>query len=121
MLICQPGLIIQQALVKAYVREKYEDERFAKAAENLYTLFSKAEKILALNNPIMMLVVYGCIIAISWFGAHFIVGGTLTTGNLTSLAIQLCHECTHVTDDAFHDLCHDDNELGKCKAYCGST
>ena len=72
-------------VVKAYVREKYEDERFAKAAENLYTLFSKAEKILALNNPVMMLVVYGCIIAISWFGAHFIVGGTLTTGNLTSL------------------------------------
>lgn len=72
-------------VVKAYVREKYEDERFAKAAENLYTLFSKAEKILALNSPVMMLVVYGCIIAISWFGAHFIVGGTLTTGNLTSL------------------------------------
>jgi ATP-binding cassette subfamily B multidrug efflux pump len=72
-------------VVKAFVREDYENGKFTKAAENLYRLFVKAESILAFNNPIMMLVIYGCIVALSWFGSHFIVGGTLTTGNLTSL------------------------------------
>ncbi len=72
-------------VVKAFVREGYENGKFSKAAVNLCNLFVKAESIMALNSPIMMLVVYGCIIAISWFGAHFIVAGTLTTGELTSL------------------------------------
>ncbi len=71
--------------VKAFVREDYENDKFGRAAETLYQLFVKAEALLAVNNPVMMLVVYGCIIAISWFGAHFIVGGSLTTGSLTSL------------------------------------
>ncbi len=72
-------------LVKAFVREDYENEKFARAAENLYRLFVKAERLMALNHPIMNLVVYGCIIALSWLGAHYIVDGTLTTGELTSL------------------------------------
>ena len=72
-------------VVKAFVREDYENNKFKAAAENLYRLFVKAESRLALNNPIMMLIVYGCMIAISWFGAHFIVTGDLTTGQLTSL------------------------------------
>ena len=72
-------------VVKAFVREANENEKFKKAAEKLYSLFVKAESNLALNNPVMMLVVYGCILSISWFGAHFIVGGSLSTGNLTSL------------------------------------
>ena len=72
-------------VVKAFVREDHENEKFQKAAEKIYSLFVKAESNLALNNPIMMLVVYGCILAISWFGAHLVVGGELTTGNLTSL------------------------------------
>ncbi|MDO4312358.1 MAG: ABC transporter ATP-binding protein [Eubacteriales bacterium] len=72
-------------VVKAFVREDYENIKFTKAAENLYRLFVKAERLIALNNPVMMLVVYGCIIALSWFGARFIVIGELTTGNLTSL------------------------------------
>ena len=72
-------------VVKAFVREDYENKKFSKAAEQLCRLFIKAESLLALNNPIMMLVIYGCIICLSWFGAHFIVAGTLTTGNLTSL------------------------------------
>ncbi len=72
-------------VVKAFVREKYEGDKFTKAAENLYRLFVKAESILAFNNPVMMIVIYGCILALSWFGAHYIVGGTMTTGNLTSL------------------------------------
>ena len=71
--------------VKAFVREKFENEKFKSAAENLYKLYVKAESILAVNSPGMMLVIYGCILAISWFGARFIVGGTMTTGNLTSL------------------------------------
>ena len=72
-------------VVKAFVREAYEDEKFKKAADDLYRLFVKAESTLALNSPIMMLVVYGSILALSWFGAHYIVAGELTTGNLTSL------------------------------------
>ena len=72
-------------LVKAFVREKYESEKFARAAENLYRLYVKAESLMALNHPIMNMVVYGCIIALSWFGAHYIIEGTLTTGELTSL------------------------------------
>ena len=72
-------------VVKAFVREKYENEKFARAAEALYRLYVRAESLMALNHPVMNLVVYGCMIALSWWGAHFIVGGTLTTGELTSL------------------------------------
>lgn len=72
-------------VVKAFVREDYENKKFSKAAEALYKLFVKTESLQALNHPIMMLVVYGCIIALSWFGAQFIVIGDLTTGQLTSL------------------------------------
>ena len=72
-------------LVKAFVREDYENKKFARAAENLYKLYVRAESLMAWNHPIMNMVVYGCIIALSWLGAHFIVEGTLTTGELTSL------------------------------------
>ena len=71
-------------VVKAFVREDYEDEKFKLAAGNLYHLFVKAEKLIIMNMPVMNLVMYGSIIAISWFGAHFIVAGDMTTGNLTS-------------------------------------
>ena len=72
-------------VVKAFVREDFENTKFRKAAEALYRLFVKTETLQAINHPIMMLVVYGCIMALSWFGAHFIVVGELTTGQLTSL------------------------------------
>lgn len=72
-------------VVKAFVREDFENEKFRKAARGLYKLFVKAESLQALNHPAMMVVVYGCMIALSWFGAHFIVAGDLTTGELTSL------------------------------------
>lgn len=72
-------------VVKAFVREDFEKKKFSKAAEALYKLFVKTESLQALNHPIMMLVVYGCIISLSWFGAQFIVVGDLTTGQLTSL------------------------------------
>ena len=72
-------------VVKAFVREDHENKKFARASANLYKLFVKAEGLLALNNPVMMLAIYFCIISASWLGAHFIVGGTLSTGDLTSL------------------------------------
>ena len=72
-------------VVKAFVREGHENSKFTKAAENLYRMFVRTESIMILNSPIMMLVVYSCMIALSWFGAQFVVAGNLTTGNLTSL------------------------------------
>ena len=72
-------------VVKAFVREDYENKKFTAAANNLYRLFVKAESILVFNSPVMMIVIFGCIIALSWFGSHYIVIGSLTKGNLTSL------------------------------------
>lgn len=72
-------------VVKAYVREDYEKDKFRKASENIYKMFVKAEGVIALNNPIMQITVYGCILAISWLGAKMIVGGSLTTGQMMSL------------------------------------
>lgn len=72
-------------VVKAFVREEYEDTKFTKAAINLKKMFIKAESLLALNNPSMYLVVYGCVISLSWFGAKLVVVNDITTGNLTSM------------------------------------
>ena len=72
-------------VVKAFVREDYECGKFSKASNTLYKLFVKAEGLLAFNNPAMMVAVYFCIIMVSWLGAHFIVGGSMSTGDLTSL------------------------------------
>jgi len=72
-------------VVKAYVREEHENEKFGKASKELYDLSVKAEGIVAFNSPVMMFTVYGCIIALSWFGAHFVVNETMTTGELTSM------------------------------------
>lgn len=72
-------------VVKAFVREDFENKKFTHAANELYKLFVKAESILAFNSPIMMFVIYGCVTALSWFGANFIIAGNLTTGELTSM------------------------------------
>ena len=72
-------------VVKAFVREDYECSKFSKASKILYKLFVKAEGLLAFNNPAMMVAVYFCIIMVSWLGAHYIVGGSMSTGDLTSL------------------------------------
>ena len=72
-------------VVKAYVREDYENKKFKKASENIYRIFCKAEGIVAWNSPVMSLAVYACIILISWIGAHMIVQDQLTTGQLMSL------------------------------------
>ena len=72
-------------VVKAYVREDFEKQKFTKASGNVYKMFVKAESILTLNSPLMQLTVYGCILIISWMGAKMIVGGSLSTGELMSL------------------------------------
>lgn len=77
--------ITAQRVVKAFVREDYEIDRFHKASGNIYNMFVKAESILAFNSPIMQFTVYTCILLISWVGANMIVGGELTKGDLTSL------------------------------------
>lgn len=77
--------IIAQRVVKAFVREDYEIDKFHKASGNIYRMFVRAEGILTFNGPLMQFTVYTCILLISWIGAHMIVGGSLTTGELTSL------------------------------------
>ena len=72
-------------VVKAYVREDFEKDRFKKASENIYKMFVKAEGVIVFNNPVMMAAVYICIILISWIGAKMIVVNSLTTGELMSL------------------------------------
>ena len=72
-------------VVKAFVREDYENNKFQTAAEAIYKMFVKVESRLALNSPAMMLSVYGCMIGISWFGAKMITVQELTTGNLAQL------------------------------------
>lgn len=72
-------------VVKSFVREEHEKEKFSGQAKRIYDYSSMAEKILAFNAPTMQLCVYACMIVIFWFGAHFIVTDKLTTGELTSM------------------------------------
>ena len=72
-------------VVKAFVREDHENDKFGRASDNLYRLSVKAESLLAFNNPAMMTAVYFCIIMVSWLGSQYIVIGDMSTGELTSL------------------------------------
>ena len=72
-------------VVKAFVREDHENDKFGKASDNLYRLSVKAEGLLAFNNPAMMTAVYFCIIMVSWLGSQYIVIGDMSTGELSSL------------------------------------
>ena len=72
-------------VVKAYVREEHEKEKFKKASKKLYDLSILAERLVILNNPIMQFVMYSCVIIISWLGAKMIVSSTMKTGELVSL------------------------------------
>ena len=72
-------------VVKAYVREEHEVEKFKSASRNVYQLFKKAENVLALNSPLMQITIYTCILCISYIGAKMIVAGDMTTGDLMSL------------------------------------
>ena len=72
-------------VVKSFVREGYENEKYSKACDYLYKQFVKAESRLSFNNPAMLTAVYGCNLALSWFGANFVLKGTITTGQLNAL------------------------------------
>lgn len=84
--------VTAQRVVKAYVREDYETQKFHKANDNIYRMFVKAEKILSWNTPLMQFTVYTCILVIAWVGAKMIVVGDLTTGQLMSLLTY----CTNI-------------------------
>ncbi len=77
--------VAAQRVVKAYVREDYEIDKFHKASYNIYKMFKKAECTMTYVWPVMQFTVYGCILGISWLGAHMIVSSQLTTGELMSL------------------------------------
>ena len=72
-------------VVKSFVREEKEMEKFGEVSEGIYIDFSKAERLTAFTMPLMQFCVYGCMILISWFGANLIVGGSMTTGELMSM------------------------------------
>ncbi|MBQ1506430.1 MAG: ABC transporter ATP-binding protein [Erysipelotrichales bacterium] len=79
-------------VVKAYVREDYEEQKFKRASKNIYDLFLKAERAVSWQSPLMSGTVYGCILLISWLGARMIVQNELTTGNMMSLLTY----CTYI-------------------------
>ena len=72
-------------VVKSFVREEHEKEKFGAVSESIYRDFSKAEKLLAFNSPLMQFSMYSCTLLISWFGAQLIVSDSMTTGQLMSL------------------------------------
>ena len=72
-------------VVKAFVREDHENEKFKAAAGGIYRMFVKAESVVANNGPVMMLAVYSCMLSLSWLAAQMITAGSLTTGELTTL------------------------------------
>ena len=72
-------------VVKSFVREGFENEKYTKACEGLYQQFVNAESRLSFNNPAMLTAIYGCNIALSWFGAKYVLHGALTTGQLNAL------------------------------------
>ena len=72
-------------VVKSFVRESFENEKYTAACESLYKQFVNAESRLSFNNPAMLVAVYGCNIALSWFGAKYVLHGAITTGQLNAL------------------------------------
>ncbi len=72
-------------VVKAYVRESFEEKKFKEVNDEVYTNFKKAEKIVAFNGPVMQFTIYTCILLISWIGTQLIVGGEMQTGQLSSI------------------------------------
>ncbi|MDU4890348.1 MAG: ABC transporter ATP-binding protein [Clostridium sp.] len=71
-------------VVKSFVREDFEEEKFKKVSKSIYDDFVKAEKLIAINAPLMQFTMYTCMVLISWFGARLIVGSSMTTGELMS-------------------------------------
>ncbi len=77
--------ITNMRVVKSYVKEADETVKFKKASRRIYNMFMKAIRVVVLSSPAMMLSMYASFLLISWIGAHLIVGGQLSTGNLTSM------------------------------------
>ena len=77
--------ITNMRVVKSYVKEQEETDKFKKASRRIYKMFMRAIRVVVMSNPAMMLSMYASFLMISWFGAHLIVGGSLTTGELTSM------------------------------------
>lgn len=102
-------------VVKSFVREDRETEKFTSVSGTIYKDFCKAERIMSLANPIMQLCVYGCMLAISWIGAHLVIASGnnpsmgLTTGQLSS-HVYLHQPDSFVSHDAVHGGCHADHE-----------
>ena len=93
-------------VVKSFVREGFENEKYTAACESLYKQFVNAESRLSFNNPAMLVAVYGCNIALSWFGAKYVLHGAITTGQLNALfgyimnilmALMMLSQFDHVT------------------------
>ncbi|MFC4718591.1 ABC transporter ATP-binding protein [Enterococcus lemanii] len=76
-------------VVKSYVKENHEVEKFTTVSQKIYRSFSKAERIVAFNQPAMQFAIYSCLLLISWMGAHLIVVGSMTTGELMSMFMYL--------------------------------
>ena len=91
-------------VVKSFVREEHEKEKFGKVSQEIYMDFSKAEKLIAFNMPLMQLCVYACILTVSWLSAHLVVGGSMDVGHQY---VQLYHDDPHEPDDALHGAGHD--------------
>ena len=77
--------ITNMRVVKSYVKEQEETDKFKKSSRRIYKMFMRAIRVVIMSNPAMMLSMYASFLMISWFGAHLIVGGSLTTGELTSM------------------------------------
>ncbi|WP_165002874.1 MULTISPECIES: ABC transporter ATP-binding protein [unclassified Enterococcus] len=76
-------------VVKSYVREDKEIEKFKQASEEIKRIFMKAEKIIALNSPIMQIAIYSSLLIVYWFGAKYVVGGSMSAGELTSFIMYM--------------------------------
>ncbi|MEG0267258.1 MAG: ABC transporter ATP-binding protein [Carnobacterium sp.] len=83
-------------VVKSFVREEKEIEKFKKASEDIKSLFMKAEKIIAFNAPVMQIAIYSCLLLVYWFGAKYVVGGTMSTGELTSFITYMMQILTSI-------------------------
>ena len=125
-------------VVKSFVREGFENEKYTAACESLYKQFVNAESRLSFNNPAMLVAVYGCNIALSWFGAKYVLHDAVYRLQLYSsdqLAGRqddrwqqpdnrradepsyLLHEYSYEPHDALHGICYGDDEYGQCRAY----
>ena len=106
-------------VVKSFVREDHEIQKFSGISEDIYRDFSRAEKRLAFNMPLMQFCMYACLILVSWFGARMIVSQTLTTGQPHE-PYDICHSDSVQSDDAFYGIRYDYHFPCLLRAYRGN-